>query len=364
MLGWRRLMQSKQITLMAVLGALSALALFPHAAFAQADDIKHHGDYLYQFEQYQLEIEELDGWITIKLIKKNRIPGGPEVFETPNNPFEYEVAGLFGNEPIIRFAEPDELARLRSDVVIPAEPNYVRNPGQRYKITVQGLSVAPDYYNVFEVDAGNALAAVQDEAFKLYARAPQNGPEQEAIYMGILLGMRALNESGRLPAPIPLTVLRSDVGQFRIGPNLGRREVGRTKRFTDVSEGQEAIVVQQEESELANMLRNTGPAYRRGVVTSPGGETSTVVERNNLQENIQTERPGNAARMEQVQGIQAQKDAAAAEKRPFVEPLTAGDSRFRSYGPLGASQAESIELLTGKRYGSTADAKVQAYNEK
>lgn len=178
-------------------------------------------------EKNRLMVVEDHGEATIFLLKKERAPGGPTYYVD-----ESTGEGRF----VVRFETRDGLFRIRSEVLFPAMPNYVRNPGQRYRITIEGLRIAPLYKRVFEVDAANALDEIEREVGVFAAFA--HGPEQEAVFVGGLLAKVVLNESGYLPARIPLTVLRSRVGRFRIqGGGLGRAEQPRVERFAPVEEG-------------------------------------------------------------------------------------------------------------------------------
>jgi hypothetical protein len=121
---------------------------------------KGHG--LLLDDKHRVKLYEDDGWIVLALETNQRAPGGPHEFNNPES-MAIEVA--------TRFDEEYDLFRMGAQVLAPAPPNYVRNPGRRYKITIEGLGVAPMYKTQFEVDAANALDAVATEIHKLSAAA-------------------------------------------------------------------------------------------------------------------------------------------------------------------------------------------------
>ncbi len=199
---------------------------------------KSHG--LRLDSQHRLQVLEEDGWAVIKLIKRERAPGGPDTTYVPN----VEEEG-----PAIRFGAERVLAMVRSEVLHPAPPNYLNNPGQRYRVSVKGVEVAPDYQRIFEVDAADALDGVFNEIIKIYNVA--HGVEREALYLGGVLAARALNKAGRLPAEIPSTVLQSKSGQYRIrGPAMNLAKQGHIKRFGPVHQGRHYSRVIADDPEL------------------------------------------------------------------------------------------------------------------
>lgn len=216
---------------------------------------KGHG--LYLDEKHRVKLYEDDGWIVMSLEKRERAPGGPVQYFNPDTPED---------DAAIRYDYEYELLRIGAEVMAPAPPNYIRNPGRRYRITIEGLGVAPWYRNQFEVDAANALDAVDTEIHRVAYMG--KGLEVPAIEFGGLLAVRALNESGHLPARIPLTVLRSKVGQVRIQGQYFERggTLLRLPRFGSVDSGQRFNYTMPKQS---NPLRQEpgrvhGPSYRRG----------------------------------------------------------------------------------------------------
>lgn len=188
------------------------------SARAESSLTRDHG---YQLnEQYRLLIEQADNTLDIVLIKRNRAESGGLV---PNV--------VTGEETVARYAEKRTLARVRSEVLKPAAPNYLSNPGERYRITLQGVDFEPEYKSVVEVHAANAIKAWQREFEKLSARA--QGIEREALVHGAGLALGVLNVGGHMPATIPLTVLESGAGTLRGFAQLERRSLGARSAMSD-----------------------------------------------------------------------------------------------------------------------------------
>jgi hypothetical protein len=209
--------------------------------YVEQQNPKHHG-YILDMRN-RIQIVEAEGWMTLHLHSRERIEGGP--FTTYN-----PMTG--GEDPIFRHETLRPLMRIRSEVLIPAAPNYVRNPGQRYRISMEGLTIAPDYTRVFEVMAADALDTITKEWETMMLSL--SGIERKAMEFGRILALQLMNESGYLPARVPITVLRSGGGLFRIaGPSMGRMDVGRLERFGEVSEGGQFRDSQSQQGELTSL---------------------------------------------------------------------------------------------------------------
>ena len=304
-------------------------------------NIRNHG--LYLDEKNKLKIEESDGWTTVILQRKARAAGGPqEIFSEESG----EV------EPVIRFGMEERLVRMRSEVLVPAEPNYIRNPGQRYRISIEGIEVAPHYARVFEVDAADALDAVTNEFRQLQSYT--DGPKKLAMYYGGLLSMRALNESGRIPAVIPITVLRSQGGEFRIqGEGMGRGKVGSQKRFEATAEGGAFKKVMEDNPEME--FRGTVAPIadrRRGSM-----ETVTSGSRHLPKPFKRRHELGQVYRVNQVKSLSSQSSPEASPGKPVKlgKSLAMPDEK---YPPIGRTDIENYELLVGE-FESAADAKMR-----
>ena len=173
--------------------------------------------------KHRVIVEERDGDASIWVEKRERADGGPILWKDQE-----------GEEIPARFIERECLMRMRSEVIIPAAPNYFKNAGAKYRITLEGVALEPLYGKIVDVDAQEARFLVFTEIQALAART--DGIYREVLYYGSILAMRALNEARRFPAPLPITVRRSKVGRVRIqGGTLERR--GRLLgRETDLDE--------------------------------------------------------------------------------------------------------------------------------
>lgn len=267
----------------------------------------------------RVELVENDGWITIWLKTRERGVGGEEfqyrihqdeeigdaiqlAFPKMDTDFFELNPDLYGfkrsewleeeedwgpPEPRYRYDgdEPDAgnvrygndvpLVRVHSEVLASAPPNYVKNPGLRYRISVEGLAVGRDYQRMFEVDAHDAVEAMQSEIMRIANNT--FGITRDALFYGSILTVRALNESAKLPADIPDTILRSEVGQIRIlGQGLQRGTVSSIGRFSGAGAGQDyarnlddAFGRQSIDPELVH-----GPARNRTNYTNVTGQTA------------------------------------------------------------------------------------------
>jgi len=145
-------------------------------------------------DQHKLLVKHENNVATIQLHKKTRPAGGP---------FEYYDLDTGEDTSIIRYEEIEELYRIRAEVLVPAPPNYLKNPGMRYRIMMEGITVAPDYTKVFEANAGDALAAIFNEIDLIYNDT--HGIYRPAVYYGAIIALRILNQAGLLPAELPNT---------------------------------------------------------------------------------------------------------------------------------------------------------------
>lgn len=235
-----------------------------HLAYVERTVPKFHG--LHLDMRHRLQLREEAGVVTVRLQSRVRPAGG--ALETYN-------PATGGLAPVIRHGQERDLLRIAARVLVPAAPNYVRNPGRRYRVLVEGLAVAPDYVREFEVDAYDALDALFAEAERFMAEAATE-IERDAVYYGFILAARALNESGYFPARIPVSVLRGKVGEARIqGQHLARGEQARLERFTDIERGIEAVRVQGAGPRTG---RTDGAGCGRGMAGG-AGESRPYMER-------------------------------------------------------------------------------------
>lgn len=206
-------------------------------------DVRKYGDYFR--DQFLLHATENDGWVDIELTKIDRATGGPVVdTHSPMAEEMMEKAWVTGTEGtpeeprgLIRSYQKRVLCRVRSEVVVPAPPNFLKNPGRQYRISFQGGEIAPDYSHVFNVNASDALNEVENEFFELYRRA--EGMDREAVFYGMILAMRCLNEAQRLPARVPVSLLNSEIGRYTIQPPyMDKPKAVHLDRFKDLREAQ------------------------------------------------------------------------------------------------------------------------------
>jgi len=152
-------------------------------------------------ERNRLEIQQVGGNLTISLISRKRVP--------LNKPW------VVDGQPVQRMTERIELAKVRSEVLIPAAPDYLTNPGDLYRITVDGLGFVPPYHSVREVKAGEVRSYVYGEFVKLQGRL--DGIRRDAIRNAAGVSLAVLNKAGYLPGDVSLAVARSKAGQTRFG---------------------------------------------------------------------------------------------------------------------------------------------------
>jgi hypothetical protein len=225
-----------------------------------ADFEKVHGFEL--DDRHGLRVREEDGWVVIALRFKERGRPGFDKYVDDDTGELVEV---------LRRQDEEDMARFRAEVMVAAEPNYVQNAGERYRITVEGLSVAPEYARIFEVDAYDTLGAVEAEMRKIWDQT--HGVRRDGLIWGTVLALNVLNESRRVPARVPDTILRSKVGRFRIqGQDLGRGKVGAVKRFGDVAGGggfQNVMDARAVMTTADDYSALQGASYKRGQQSSP-----------------------------------------------------------------------------------------------
>lgn len=302
----------------------------PSMNYVEQQNPKHHG-YIIDMRN-RIQLVEAEGWMTLYLHSRERTEGGP--FTTYN-----PVTG--GEDPIFRHEKMRPLMRIRSEVIIPAPPNYVKNPGQRYRISMEGLSVAPDFARVFEVMAADALDTITREWETMTLGL--TGTEREAMEYGRILALQLLNESGYLPARIPITVLRSSGGLFRIaGPAMGRMDVGRLQRFADVEEGGAFRNVQDQQGQLTSPTLQQVKEQTRDSQKAGVPQTGRAYVQQRYRYTRDDLRPQNARKeMFRQPG----------EQRPRSQQLGARGRALTvpeyDYPALSATQMENFKLLTG-----------------
>lgn len=322
--------------------ATNRLELFRTASEMQ----KTHG--LMLDDKHRVKLYEDAGWIVISLQRRQRAPGGPYEYFNPDDRT---------HETSTRYDEEYDLMRIGSEVLAAAPPNYVRNPGRRYRVTIEGLAVAPLYKTTFEVDASNALDAVATEFHKLSAIG--HDMEVPAIEFGGLLAMRALNESGYLPARIPLTILRSKVGQIRIQGQYFERggKLLRLPRFGNVSSD---VMNNPDVPKASNPLRQEpqkvhGPAYKRGALVSQMEPIPVRYRPYQPQKSLVPKET--RANMFQEVGL----DGRSRERFvAHVKPLTAPERDNET--ALNRSNRATLELISGQEMMGPLEAKAASFD--
>ncbi|HOS02941.1 MAG TPA: hypothetical protein PKZ01_07660 [Candidatus Hydrogenedentes bacterium] len=191
-------------------GAVVCACALMAGPWAWADpEIHYHGFQL--DEQIKVIFEQENGLVRITLVSRTR-PVGIEPNREPEDPEK----ALLG-----RHAQRRVLAQARAEVLKPSAPNYLRNPGQRYRVIVEGVSVCPEYAMVFEVNAAQARKTMEGEIRKLAARA--HGVDRIALGYAATMVPDILNQADRMPAALSDTVLRSEVGRIRVSKGTLQR---------------------------------------------------------------------------------------------------------------------------------------------
>ena len=178
--------------------------------------VRHHGFRL--DERHLLLLEQRHREIEIGIATRSRNIG--DTARTRTRDESSETAG--------RFETVEYLAKITAEVLKPSAPNYMSNPGERYRITIEGLSVDPDYVVRVEADAIVARATVLSALNELGARAA--GIQREALHHAGPYALQVLNETDLMPAPIPTSIQESQAGRIRFdNPALQREslEAGR-----------------------------------------------------------------------------------------------------------------------------------------
>lgn len=177
--------------------------------------VRYHG--FKMDPQYRLVIEEEDGLVKVGLLSRKRDIGGPDL--------ERDKNALQTNEPNpYRSAKKENLIEVRAEPLQASAPNALKNPARRYRITLRGVELEPNYSAVIETDAATAREQFYKEMEKLEARA--DSIHRQALHDAASLTLGVLSEAGRMPADVTETVKHSAVAQARgLGPNLQRKSM-------------------------------------------------------------------------------------------------------------------------------------------
>lgn len=219
-------------------GVLVLMCLFsalPLPAFPQ--EKRFHGETL--DENHRLLIEEENGVCRIGVFERSRFRGDRLIDIVEASP---------GTSPRANPA-PEYMLEVRAEVLKSSAPNYLQNPGERYRISMQTLKLSAEYQNMVEISAEHA----RDQLFYEFEQVREltTGLERKAIEAAAPLVAEIFKEEQRLPAEIYTSVLKSRGGQFRITPgtrqrrkiepaetfapkpDFGKPELGATKRMRE-----------------------------------------------------------------------------------------------------------------------------------
>ena len=186
-------------------------------------------------DEHRLDLRQVKGDVEIAIVNRTRLPGGESV--------------KFENAELWRASTREILAKVHSEVLKPAAPNYLNNRGERYRIRVQGVTVEPRYVSQKDVDAADARVYLYGELDKLRVRA--SGIQREALRLGSGVCLAVLNKAGYLPADVPLSELKSKALKSRMQDKTMRHQtIRKTKGFN---------VYQNEENYAAETPRAGGP---------------------------------------------------------------------------------------------------------
>ena len=123
-----------------------------------------------------------------------------------------------------RFGKVEHLARISVEILKPSAPNYLRNPGERYRIIIEGVAADPDFRARIETDAIAARQTVLTQFDALGART--HGIQREALHYAGPYVLQVFNETNLMPAPIPTSIAESRVGRIRFdNPALQRESI-------------------------------------------------------------------------------------------------------------------------------------------
>jgi len=191
--------------------AVAALLLAVCLA-ASGEPVRYHGIQL--DEHYKLMVEQRNNALYVFLSSRSRVPGGPLKQLTPEGK----------TKQTYRIEQKEVLLSVRVTILRPAPPNYLSNPGLSYRIIIQGVELEPDLVVIREVPDTEARKTIIAEFNKIGAR--EGGLYKKALHYAGPLVLGVLKASGFMPAEIPLTVKRSEVGRIRgLGTGLQRKSL-------------------------------------------------------------------------------------------------------------------------------------------
>lgn len=171
-------------------------------------------------DKHQLSLEQRHQVIRIGIATRARPVGNVPHTRTRDE----------GSDEVGRFGAVEYLAEVSSQVLRPSAPNYLNNPGERFRISVESLIPEVDYANVVEVDAGVARETMLAELERIRERVA--GVRREALRYAGPFALQILSATDLLPAEIPTTVRESDVARIRVDdPVLQRRSIEANRKL-------------------------------------------------------------------------------------------------------------------------------------
>lgn len=186
--------------------------LFAACLGAPAEQTRYHG--LKINEQYEVMLEQQRGLLAIVLVGRESPPGGP-----------IELNATDGTtDTAFRIDKREVLVEVKVEVLRSAPPNYLANPGLRYRLTILGETLEPDLAVIHEAADTEIRGLLVGELAAIGARA--GGLYREALHYGSQLTLGVLKASGYLPAELPMTIEKSTVGRIRgLDQGLTRRSL-------------------------------------------------------------------------------------------------------------------------------------------
>ena len=195
---------------MLLLAGWGALLVF--RAASATEEVRYHGFRL--DGKHLLLLEQRHREIMIGIAVRSRSIGDTSRTRTRDG----------AGDTMGRFGEMEYLARITAEILEPSAPNYLRNPGQRYRFVIEGLGADPEFRTRIEIDAIAARAAVLAELNALGART--HGIQREALHYAGPYVLEVLNETNLMPAHIATSIAESRVGRIRFdNPGLQRESI-------------------------------------------------------------------------------------------------------------------------------------------
>lgn len=215
-------------------------------------------------EQYKLMVEQHDDYVEIFLTGRERLPGGPLV----------QTAAGGDTKIMHRVEDRETLVRIRATVLRTAPPNNLSNPGTKYRIVIEGVDILPDLVVIHELQDTQVRDVLAAELEQIGARA--GGIYRDAMRLGASIALGVLKANGQLPAQIPLTIERSEVGQIRgLGQGLTRQSLPAGRTLNPLTQAEESTQPERTFT-FSGTTSDSGDDESEGAVQSaPGASVRT-----------------------------------------------------------------------------------------